>query len=274
MDIVYLSASAKLLLNRLHDDAPVVLHYIGGDGLPVLRRLVDNGHIAYPAHCHVERTRNRSRRERQHIDSGEHLLEFLLVSHAETLLLVDYYKPEILEFDVVLNDTVRTYQDINAASLQPAEYLALLRRGLMPRKKRDIDREALHAVAAGLEMLPCKHGRGNKYRALLPVFGALESRPESDLCFAESNVAAQQPLHRNRLHHVRLYLVNTAELRISLNIVEVRFEILLKRIVRREFVPLALHAAGIKLDKLGRHLLCCRLRFRLGLLPLIGVQLV
>ena len=125
VDIVYLSASAKLLLNRLHDDAPVVLHYIGGDGLPVLRRLVDNGHIAYPAHCHVERTRNRGRRECQHIDSGEHLLEFLLVSHAETLLLVDYYKPEVLELDVVLNDTVRTYQDINAASLQPAEYLAV-----------------------------------------------------------------------------------------------------------------------------------------------------
>ena len=189
----------------------------------------------------------------------------------EALLLV---KTQILELDVLLNYTVSTDEYIHAAVLQPAEYLSLLRRGLMPGQQRYIDRESLHAVAEGLEVLPCEYCRGDEYRALLPCLGALERRAQSHLRLAEPDVAAEQSLHRDGLHHIGFYLVNAAQLGVGFDIVEVRLEILLERIVRWEFKTLALHSARIEFDKFARHLLCRCLSLRLGLLPLVGIQLV
>lgn len=59
MDIIHLTAAAEFLLYRLHDNSPVVLHDIGSYRLSVLGRLVNYAHVAYSAHRHVERSRDR-----------------------------------------------------------------------------------------------------------------------------------------------------------------------------------------------------------------------
>ena len=76
-------------------------------------------------------------------------------------------------------------------------------------------------------MLPCEYCRRDEYRALLPCLGALERRAQSHLRLAEPDVATEQALHRDRLHHVGFNFVNAAQLGVGFDIVEVRLEILL-----------------------------------------------
>ena len=59
VDIVHLTAAPQFLFDSLHYHAPVVFHDIGGYRLSVLGRFVDNAHVAYSAHRHVEGPRNR-----------------------------------------------------------------------------------------------------------------------------------------------------------------------------------------------------------------------
>ena len=50
------------------EDHIIVLKHISLNRKSVARSFFENGHIAYAAHCHVKRTRNRSRGKRQNID--------------------------------------------------------------------------------------------------------------------------------------------------------------------------------------------------------------
>ena len=97
MYVIYLTAAAELPDNSLHNGAHIVLDNIGLHGISVLRRLLDDRHIAYAAHSHIQCTRNRRCRKHQHINSRKALLELLLMSNSEALLLVDYGKSQILE---------------------------------------------------------------------------------------------------------------------------------------------------------------------------------
>ena len=54
VDIVDLASSAELPDDRLHKSSHVVLDDVGLDGVAVLRRLLQHGHITDPAHGHVE----------------------------------------------------------------------------------------------------------------------------------------------------------------------------------------------------------------------------
>ncbi len=71
------------------------------DGQPVLRRRLDDAHVAHAHERQVERARDGRGREREHVHLGLELLEALLVGHAEALLLVDHDQAEVLEVDVL-----------------------------------------------------------------------------------------------------------------------------------------------------------------------------
>ena len=95
--VVDLSSAAELPYYSLNYRTHVVLYNVGLHGISVLWRLLYDRHIAYAAHCHIQCTGYGSCREHEHIDSRKALLEALLMSHAEALLLVDYGKSEVLE---------------------------------------------------------------------------------------------------------------------------------------------------------------------------------
>ena len=101
MQIINLSSTAKLGLNRLNDNIKIILNYIGLNRVPVMRCFLKNRHIPDSRHCHVERSRDRSCTERQHIDIRVLLLELFLLCNAETLFLIDYYQSEITEFNIL-----------------------------------------------------------------------------------------------------------------------------------------------------------------------------
>ena len=112
-----LPAACKLAPDGFADDDVVMLEHIGLHGQPILRRLIQHGHVADAAHRHIQRARDRRCRQRQHINVLRHLLEFFLLRNAEALLLVHDEQTEILELHVGRNDAVRADDHIGLTAL-------------------------------------------------------------------------------------------------------------------------------------------------------------
>ena len=75
---------------------------IGDDGLDghaVFGRRLDDAHIAQADQRHVQRARNGRGGHGEHVDLRAHLLEALLVAHAEALFLIDDQQAEVLELE-------------------------------------------------------------------------------------------------------------------------------------------------------------------------------
>ena len=96
-----LPVARHLALDGLADDPLVVGRDDGLDRMPVGRRGLDRAHVARAGEREIKRARNRRGGKRQHVDEPEELLEFLLLLHAEALLLIDDDEAEVLELDVL-----------------------------------------------------------------------------------------------------------------------------------------------------------------------------
>ena len=83
--------------------------------MPFLRRGEDGRHLANARHRHLQRSRNRRCRHRQHVDVRAQRLDVFLVFDAETLLLVDDHQPEVFPRDAGLQQSVRTDHDVDLA---------------------------------------------------------------------------------------------------------------------------------------------------------------
>ena len=112
---VDLAAALQLARDRFAHEVVVELGHVRLDRQPVLRRRLDRRHVADARERHVQRARDRRRRQRQHVDLAAHLLQPLLVRDAEALLLVDDDQPEVLERDVLLQQPVRADDDVDLA---------------------------------------------------------------------------------------------------------------------------------------------------------------
>ena len=255
MEIVHLPAADKLAPDGVAHGLFVLLHHERLYGLAVARRLLDGGHAAQAGERHVECARDRRGRERQHIDALRHFLELFLVRHAEALLLVHDEKAEIPEGDALLQQTVRADQKIDAARERLFENVLFLAGRTVPGKERDLDRVAEKAAHCGLVMLAGEHRGGHEDRALLAVENALHGRAQRDLRFAVADVAAEQAVHRHRLFHIGLDLLNAPELIVRFGVAERLFKLRLPRAVRRKGVARRAGARGIELCKLGGELL-------------------
>jgi hypothetical protein len=102
VDVEDLPVAQELAPDGRHHDLVVVLTHVGHDRVPVLRRGVDDGHVANAGHRHLEGARDRCRSKRQHVDTGPQRLELLLLLDTEALLLVHDHESEITELDVRL----------------------------------------------------------------------------------------------------------------------------------------------------------------------------
>ena len=242
--------------------------------MAVLRRLLDDAHVADAAHRHVEGARDGGRRKGQHVDGGAHLLEFLLVPHAEPLFLVDDAEAEVLELDVVLDEAVGADDHVDLPAPQLGKDLLLLLCRAEAGEQLHLDREALHPAGGRLVMLPREDGRGTEQRALLAVHHAFEGGPERHLRLAEAHVAAEQPVHRDGVFHIRFDLVDAAELVVRLLKGEPPLKVVLPVGVGRKRVALDRHPLGIEFCQLLGHVLDGLFDPLAGLLPLDGIQFI
>ena len=92
-----LALAQQLAPDRRGDLLLVVRTDEGEDGVPLLGRGGQGGHLADAGDRHLQGARDRRRGHGQHVDGGAQPLELLLVLDAEALLLVDDDQAEVLE---------------------------------------------------------------------------------------------------------------------------------------------------------------------------------
>ena len=88
-----LPASLFLTENGIFDDMVIVLRHIRLDRMAIRWRRRDRHHIADAGETHVKGTRDRCRRQCQHIDAGCQRFPLLLLHDTEALLFIDDEKP-------------------------------------------------------------------------------------------------------------------------------------------------------------------------------------
>ena len=105
--------------------------------------------------------------------------------------------------------------------------------GLEPAQPLRFDREAAHPLGERREVLGDQQRGRHQHGDLLAVLDRLERRAHGDLGLAVADVAADQPVHRDRPLHVGLDLVDGAQLVGGLVEREGVLELALPRGVRR-----------------------------------------
>ncbi len=272
--IVHLPLPGKLADDRLPDHLLVVLHDIGLDRLTLPRRLLENAHVADPHKAHVQRPRDRRRCQRQHIHILPDLLDLLLVTHAETLFLVDNQKPQILVLHVRGQESVRADHDIHQPFFEPLDGLLHLARRPKTRQHLHAHRKILHALHECVVMLLRQDRRRHEIRDLFPVLYGFERRADRDLRLSISHIAADQPVHDARTLHIALGRLDRKQLVARLLKREHLLKLLLPHSVLAEHKPLLLLPDCIQLHKILCDLVDGSLYLRFGLHPLLCAQLV
>ena len=199
-----LPAAVCLARERELDDLVVVLADVRADRAAPLRRRLDHRDVAQARQRHVQRARDRRRREREDVDFEPQLAQQLLLRDAEPLLLVDDDEPELLRDHVSRQHAVRSEQHLHLAVGEPFEDLPNLGGLAKPRHHLDVDREVLEPLPECVPVLLGEHGRRRQDQRLLAVERDGEGRADGDLGLAEADVAADQPVHRARRFEILL----------------------------------------------------------------------
>ena len=121
VDEVHLAAALELVADRAADHLLIELDDVGLNRQAILRRRLDDRHVADADERHVQRPRNRRRAHRQHVHLLPQLLDLLLVRDAEPLLLVDDEQAEIAELDVLRQQAVGADDDVDLAGGEVGE---------------------------------------------------------------------------------------------------------------------------------------------------------
>ena len=222
----------------------------------------------------MQRPRYRGSRQRQHVHISLQLLEPFLVLHAESLLLIYHQQTEILELYIFRQQSVRSYHHVDAAVLKAFYYAFLLCCALEPRHHLDLEREFFKAVFHRVVVLVRQKRRRHEHRRLFSVSHAFEKSPGGNFGLAESDVSAQQSVHRRILFHVAFYLIHASELVIGLGIREAVLEFMLPDRILREGIAFFVHPRCRHAYQFLSHIVHGFLRSRLGLLPLAAGKLV
>ena len=116
--------------------------------------------------------------------------------HAEALLFVDDYEPEVAERDLRREYRVRSDDDVAGTGRKPLECPLVRRRGLEARDGLDSYGRPVEARGEGLEVL-FRKDRGRRENSRLPaVHRGYEGGPHRDFRLAVARVAADEAVHR------------------------------------------------------------------------------
>jgi hypothetical protein len=234
VDVEDLALAQQLAPDRGGDLLLVVGPDEGEDGVALLGRRRERRHLPDAGHGHLQRARDRCRRHREHVDRGAQRLELLLVLDPEALLLVDDDEAEVLEphlLSVSSRWVPMTRSTLPSAS--PAS-TALASLSVWKRAERLDDTGNPHTARRRCCRCCCtSRVVGHEDGDLLAVLHRLERGPHGDLGLAVADVAADEPVHRDRALHVGLDLVDGAQLVGRLDVGEGVLELALPRGVGR-----------------------------------------
>src|SRR3954454_8815388 len=268
-----LAAAGLLALERLLDEALVVLADVGLHRPAALGRRLDDADVAHAGERHLQRPRDRRRAHRDDVDLELELAEELLLLDAEALLLVDDDEPDVLAAQVAPEDAVRADQDVDAAVVERGDRLALLLRTAEAADVLDREGVVLEALGERAEVLLREDRRRREDEHLLAVVRRLERGPERDLRLAVADIAADEAVHRLRALHVGLDLLDRLALVGGLLPGEGGLELSEPVGVLGERVAVAAAALGVEVEQLAGELLGGAARARLHRLPRLAAEL-
>ena len=122
----------------------------------------------------------------------------------EPLLLVDDDEAKIGEDDVLAQDSMRSDDDIDLALLDLLEDFLGFGVGLEAAEALDFERIPGEALPECPLVLLGEHRRRHEHGDLFAEFHGLERRTNRKLRLAETDVAADEPIHRAMPAHVLL----------------------------------------------------------------------
>ena len=133
--------------------------------------------------------------------------------HAEPLLLVDDRERKVLERNLLLEQGVGAYQQIEVSRSEAVEHLRPLAPALAAGQDRDADTRGFRERRDGVEMLPGQDLGRRHQRRLAAGFDHVRGRQQRDHGLAGSHVALQQAEHALRFFEIRGDFLDGAPLR-------------------------------------------------------------
>jgi hypothetical protein len=209
---VDLSAACDFTENRFTDDGITCWRHEGAHRRAVDGWSGDDGKITHPGQCQIERAGDGRGGHGQDIDVGAESLEVLLVGDPEAMLLVDDDEAEALEGDVTLQQSVSTDHDVDGTSAKSLDDRSLFALAAQTREHLDAHGIGSEPLAERVVVLKRENSRRDENGDLIPVIDRLEGGAQRDFSFAETDVSAQEAIHRPRPLHVGLYLLDGAPL--------------------------------------------------------------
>src|SRR5690349_14737852 len=102
-------------------------------------------------------------------------------------------------------------ENVELSARAPFHNLALLLARAESRNRIDLKPKLRHPSRERPPMLLGQHGRRHENRNLVAGINRLKRRSNRQLSLSESDITAQQPVHRPRRLHITLDLVNRRE---------------------------------------------------------------
>ena len=272
--IVDLTSPRELADNGLPYHLLVIFHDVGLDRLALSRRLLEKTHVADSHETHVERARDRRRRQCQHVDILPHLLDLFLVGHAEALLLIHNQQSQLVEMNILREQPVCSDDNVHAAIRQSPEHPLLLRGRDKTAQLADVHRIPVHPLREGVEVLLRKDGRRHQHRGLIAVLCRLEGRTDRDLRLSVADIPADKTVHDLPGLHIPLRVLDRGELILRLLIREHFFKLALPGCVGTEGMSPFRLPLCIQLHQVLRHLIDGLLHLSAGIAPLLRAKTV
>ena len=188
------------------------------------------------------------------------------------LLLVHHQQRQVLELDVFPEQRMRADDDVDAAIGDAGPDRGELGRRHQPRGLRDIHREAAKALGEGLEMLARQQRGRHDDCDLLAADRGDKGRAQGHFRLAESDVAANQPVHRPAGAEILDGGIDGGKLVVGLLVGKTGAEFVIGARPDREPRRLAQLPLGRDLDQLAGDLADAALHARLARLPIAAAQ--
>ena len=196
MDEENLSTATQFAQHRFTDQLFGEAGHDRFDRQAIHRRRINDREVTNAHHRHIQRSRDRSRREGHDINHRPERFETLLVLDTKALFLVDDQKAQILKSDIFLQKTVGTDNDIDIAFFEPFKGFFLLFGGAETGQHLDRNRIIFQPLAESFVMLLGQDGGGHEDADLLAVQRRLERPPQCNLGFTIADISADQSIHR------------------------------------------------------------------------------
>ena len=193
----------------------------------------------------MHRARNRRSCQRENVHRLFKLLDFLLVPHAEAVLLVNNEKPKVIKFNRFGEKAVCPDDDVNGATCKPGFYLFYLLRGSETAENLHLNRKLIETFFKSVVVLKREDCRWHKHCHLLFSHHRFERGAQSHLRFTVPHIATDESIHGTFGFHVCRHVFNGTELVFGFLIRKECLKFCLPRHFSRKIKSLACLPSGI-----------------------------